>query len=1042
MKRPILLLIALAALVAAVVFLLPSGDPNEGLDPLPNEPPVVAADPVPQLAEVDAETEALREFAASFGADIGQNGEIGRQLRPDGAAFLRATDTAGETVAPALFLVRAGSSQIEWLEAPNGELRMETLQSVTAVAAFAGGSWSEPIAIDHKVARHDSLELMVSKPAAALTIQIELQGVGPVDDAVCLYAYRESRPTETFEDIFNPQEEVEEVTTWVDQSGLGRDNSLFTDAFRVNDAKDPRGHAKSGILQLSDLPAGHYLLRCSSGQGVEKAEWVTLEAGAQQQARVELVHGGFLVGRMFGPDPKLPPQARVAANATDAAFAELVGERQILQALEWASVDGRRVAQPDAAGNYRLGPVAPGKHLVMGQAEGLLPARAGEVVVRAGLESRVADLRLVAGHAIAVLVRDAASGEVLTDAEVFWRVSGEGFLGAATEWRGTEEVDDAGRHVLRNLPFQTIEIEARSKGYAALRQEYLMPKENWIPSAELAQMEFPLETGRSIRGQVLGPQGQAIANAQVRVGLAEEVGSISGIFGLMNGDGPSATTDQQGRFTIDFLPRGNYIVYAQDEVHAPGQSAEVDLTEIEFAEVTVKLVPAGSLLVRYLDEDGQPGAGMLVIVTHLVKLTPDQQTTDENGEASFGRLAAGNYNVQTIDGGANPQGFANGNFEMGLTYFELLAGENKVLEIGPGLATATLSGVMRADGVPAAGISVTMIGGGIIKQARTKEDGLFSFDGLLPQTYTVLVGTGIASSHATELLIEPGDNRFDHDLPTGGLEVRVVRDSDGSPVAGTPVTATSDDSLGNPIMSMTDSEGVVLFRFLSPGPYKVSAGHAAMPMLGGDAALGAKIFTEQVGSQRKKVEIRLSEAASFRVRALDLDGNPLSGVSMFYLDDDGQPMSALSMQGTNSKGVAELKGLPPGPGRILLKHPTAGQKEFSIQLSSGELSKQEVRLDPGVVVFLKVIDASGGPAAGVFATLKDDRGVRISMLFSMQDAQAANQSYFAGLEQRLGPVAPGRYTVEYFRLGGKIMREELIVPASAPEMRRTLVYKP
>jgi hypothetical protein len=163
---------------------------------------------------------------------------------------------------------------------------------------------------------------------------------------------------------------------------------------------------------------------------------------------------------------------------------------------------------------------------------------------------------------------------------------------------------------------------------------------------------------------------------------------------------------------------------------------------------------------------------------------------------------------------------------------------------------------------------------------------------------------------------------------------------------------------------------------------------------------------------------------------------------MFYLDDRGIPMSALSMQGTNSKGVAELKGLPAGPGRILLKHPTVGQKEIAINLTSGELSKQEVRLDPGVVVWLKVIDASGGPAAGVFATLKDERGVRISMLFSMQDAQAANQSYFAGLEQRLGPVAPGRYTVEYFRLGGKIVREEIVVPASSPEMRRTLVYKP
>ena len=634
MKGPILLLIALAALVAVVVFFLPTDDQAEGLEPIAEETPDLVEEAGPQLAEIDAETEALREFAASFGADTAKTGEIGRQLRNDGEAFVRATDAAGETVAPALFLVRAQGSQIEWIEAPSGELRLETLSSVTAVAAFAGGNWSEPVAMDHKVARHESLDLLVGQAAARLTVQIELQGVGPVDDAICLYAYRESRPTETFEDIFNPAEEVEEVTAWVDQSGLGRDNSLFSDAFRVSDASDKCGQATAGIIQLDDLPAGHYLLRCSSSQGVESAEWVTLAPGDQLQQRVELVQGGFLVGRMFGPDPILPPEARVAASASDVAFAEFVGDRQVLQALESASVDGRRVAQPDAGGNYRLGPIAPGKHLVMGQAEGLRPGRAGEVAVHAGQETQVADMHLHAGHAVAVLVRDAVSGEVLTDADVFWRASsGSGLLADLAEWRGTEEADAAGRQILRNLPFQPIEIEARFEGFASSRQEYLMPKENWTPSAELAVLEFSLEIGHSIRGQVMGPQGQLIAGARVHVGLAEEQGSFSGLLGLSTDDGPHTTTDQDGRFVLDFLPRGNYIVFAEDELHAPGQSEEVDLTEVDSADVTVKLAPAGSLLVRYLDEDGQVGTNMLIVVSHLEDLVPAQAITDENGEA-------------------------------------------------------------------------------------------------------------------------------------------------------------------------------------------------------------------------------------------------------------------------------------------------------------------------------------------------------------------------------------------------------------------------
>lgn len=60
----------------------------------------------------------------------------------------------------------------------------------------------------------------------------------------------------------------------------------------------------------------------------------------------------------------------------------------------------------------------------------------------------------------------------------------------------------------------------------------------------------------------------------------------------------------------------------------------------------------------------------------------------------------------------------------------------------------------------------------------------------------------------------------------------------------------------------------------------------------------------------------------------------------------------------------------------------------------------------------------------------------------MEETQQVNHAYFAGMEQRLGPVAPGRYTVEIFRLGGEIVTEELTVPAGSPEFRRTLVYRP
>ena len=836
--------------------------------------------------------------------------------------------------------------------------------------------------------------------------------------------------------------EVEEIEAWVDESGLGMDGGLFMDAFRVSDPKDARSHAQAGVLVLRDLPPSHYALRCFSPTGVEQTEFVTLEPGQTLQHRIELIEGGFVVGQVEGPPDTALVQPRVGSVALNEAFAELVGERQLLQRLEWSTVDGRQLAAPDDAGRYRLGPLAPGRVLVMGTAEGMLPARAGEVEIRAGLESQAPTLKLRAGHALAALVRDDETGEVLTEATVLWRLNSESIFELNATWTGTEERDGAGRHVLRNLPFQPIVIEARAEGYAVSRQEYLVPEANWSAPEELPEIEFRLETGRVLTGQVVDPSGLPVADAQVRVTDADEPFNAALLFGLGGGGFDSTRTDSGGRFRVEHLPAGNYVAYAQDETHAPGKSEAIDLTELPQAEVQVQLQAAGSLLVRYIGEDGQPEAGQIVITTHLGLLRPSQTTTDENGEARFERLAAGDYNLQSIAGGNSPQDFASGEFSLGLTYFRLLAGEDKVLEIGPGLADADLSGRLTEGGQPVAGASVTILGGGQVKATRTDASGAYSFEKLVPQTYTFLIGMGQATSHAVEVAVESGDNQLDYELPGGGLEVFVLRDADGSPVAGTPVTATSEDSLGNPAFTLTDTEGKAVFRFLQPGPYHISAGTAAMPLFGGDGALGSRSRSVQVGSQRERVELRLEAGASFRVRVLGANSTPLAGASMFYLREDGQPLSSLSMKPTNSKGVAQLTGLPAGPGRILIKHPTGGQKEFTVNLTAGELAKQEVQLDAGVTVWLRVLDASGQPATGVLATLKDERGVRISMLFSMEDAQAVNQAYFAGMEQKLGPVAPGRYTVELFRLGGKIVREELIIPAQAPELRRTLVYRP
>lgn len=121
---------------------------------------------------------------------------------------------------------------------------------------------------------------------------------------------------------------------------------------------------------------------------------------------------------------------------------------------------------------------------------------------------------------------------------------------------------------------------------------------------------------------------------------------------------------------------------------------------------------------------------------------------------------------------------------------------------------------------------------------------------------------------------------------------------------------------------------------------------------------------------------------------------------------------------------------------------------MAVNLWPGEEAPPITDPEPtGPAVEQEPLRGSGGQiewveSAGGELRFADLSSVPITMMWSMEEAQLVNQAYFAGMEQRLGPVAPGRYTVEIFRLGGEIVTEELKVPAGSPEFRRTLVYRP
>ena len=126
-------------------------------------------------------------------------------------------------------------------------------------------------------------------------------------------------------------------------------------------------------------------------------------------------------------------------------------------------------------------------------------------------------------------------------------------------------------------------------------------------------------------------------------------------------------------------------------------------------------------------------------------------------------------------------------------------------------------------------------------------------------------------------------------------------------------------------------------------------------------------------------------------------------------------------------GVAELKDLPSGPGRLIVRHPTLGYAEVPVNLAAGELNKQEVTLDSGSLVYVTVLDAEGQPMAGVLCTALDERGAPLSYMWSLEESQATNQAYFSGGEQKLGPLPSGNYLIQMVRPGKPTARHVVAV---------------
>jgi len=800
---------------------------------------------------------------------------------------------------------------------------------------------------------------------------------------------------------------------------------------------------QDGLIEIGSLLPGAWSFEITQpGCAPEFLDLQLLPLPTERE--LQLRRAGSLTGRVLGPD------GRALAGAELALWTKLESEMPWFDPLDdferYGRIPGAIPAHHRATsgedGRFTLPLVRPGSFQLLAVAEGLRPAVGGALEVLSQQRTDAGDVSLRRGHSLQIRAVDGA-GQPVAEARASWR-AGETTMAALAAGAKPALTDADGRVLMTALPGGELEAEVVAPGFARAREKFVFEDPPRAPQ----NWDVVLRAGAVLTGTV-SSAGLPVGEATVQVTGSE--GQMPMLQQLTSVEA-RARSLPDGSFRIESLPVGSWRVRVEHPDHAAFTSDELNLIEGENPPLIVELAPGASLRVTVLDETGAPVPQATIVAMETSMQTQEAGTTGPDGVTLFGHLRAGNWQVMRVDAFTQNQGAVPADFEVRFEYVQLADGEFKELTLGGRKETATIEGRLTVGGAPQDGRMVLLIGPGGMKSGTSNADGEFKLEKVEVGDYVVTVVKGLGgggSSWTGSLTVAGGGvQRHDLALPSSAVEILVRDGASGEIVKGIPVNLRPEDgsSISGGMFMNTDDQGVARFDMLRPDVYLASVGSLAMPMLGGGEGLssgmvgGIRVASEDSGTQR--VEVRLPQPARLRLRVSGPDGSYLAGAHVFYVDENGNPLNVMSMKPTNSRGVIEVSGLPPGLGRFVVRHPQIGTAEFEMMLQAGELSKHEITLGEGVHVLLSIVNGNGEPIGGVLAVLTDARGRAVNTLYTIEETQALQQAWYSGGALRVGPLTPGPFTVRLVRPGQPTITHAITVAAEPAEQPLRLRYAP
>ena len=567
-------------------------------------------------------------------------------------------------------------------------------------------------------------------------------------------------------------------------------------------------------------------------------------------------------------------------------------------------------------------------------------------------------------------------------------------VGTVSDGRSTASIDRTGHFRLVTPRSGLLQMLVSVPGLAPYRFTVTVPA-----SRSLRLPVIRLATAVYFRARFVSAAGEPITAPLLRRRLFDVSGNP-----IADAPDDRVSSDNDGTIAIGPLPRGIMTLAVDNPLFAqtrlPDLRFESGAQDVDGGAIVIQQ-PGAVLHVDVIDGTGAPVRNHEVSLEDALPLSPlvfRPVRTNQQGRATFDRLAAGRYRVWTT------ATELCGTNQVLMTAARLvgLSGSGTVatrLVVG-GRATFHITsplGPMRGILVSAAPSEVPSLPPFVLRSApsgcrgATDGDGRVTLTNFPPGPAHVDVHMG-NSTYVRQVDVPTGGQEMAVVIPDGFLPVRVVNALKNQPVAGASITWTGS---GARVETTASATGEALLEGVG-----TAGGTLAVSARGYEPA--QEQLAEPPGFLHDIALMPAAAAANLRPRVITTSGEPLPNAVVEIIS--ANPAAVPHVAVTDARGVVTFPDVPSGALQLIAS--ADGFVTSMMHIGEDRPAEIAVTLSAGYRVIASVeLPTIEGPQ--VVRVLNDANASMEDLLDS-----ASDRGFEPPGRLSLGPLAPGAYVIE------------------------------